>query len=144
MNKALALGIAAAIGLAGQPATAGDNAGMKYFVFPRLEAVWVDRDRDLDDGFQLGMGFGVGVNERWNFEFNLYRGWHDGPPASGDADFTAFTVNGAADFLSRGQGLALLPARRRPAVQGLRRPGPQRGRDRRGGPRPADRHLREG
>jgi OmpA-OmpF porin, OOP family len=98
MNKALALGIAAAIGLAGQPATAGDTAGMKYFVFPRLEAVWVDRDRDLDDGFQLGLGFGVGVNERWNFEFNLYRGWHDGPPTTGNADFTAFTVNGLRIF----------------------------------------------
>jgi OOP family OmpA-OmpF porin len=94
MSKALTLGVAAALGLASLPASAGDNAGMKYFIFPRAEAVWVDRDRDLDDGFQVGLGAGVGVNERWNFEFVLSQGWHDGPSSGdGDGEFTAFTLN---------------------------------------------------
>jgi len=93
MNKAIALGVATAIGLAGLPAQAGDNAGMKYLVFPRVDMVIVDRDRNVDDGYQIGAGFGFGLNERWNFELNLAQGWHEGPAVPGKLETTSFLIN---------------------------------------------------
>ncbi len=114
MNKAIALGVAAAIGLASLPATAGDTAGMKYLVFPKLEAAWVDADRNVDDGYQFGVGAGVGLSEKWNVELNLFKGFHDGPPSTGNLEITGFSVNGlrifypeakASPFFSIGTGL---------------------------------------
>lgn len=114
MNKAIALGIAAAIGLTSLAASAGDTAGMKYIILPKADFVWVDRDRGVDDALQYGFGYGIGLNEKWNLEFNAFRADHDGPASSGDMETTGLTVSGlrifypeakASPFLSLGMGV---------------------------------------
>lgn len=114
MNKAIALGIAVAFGLTSLAASAGDLAGMKYVVLPKVEGAWVDRERGVDDGLQFGAGFGIGLNERWNLEFNAFSADHDGPGSSNDLDITGITVSGmrlfypeakASPYLSLGFGM---------------------------------------
>jgi len=109
----IALATGAAIGLASLPASAGDVAGMTYAIAPTLEGVWVDRDRNVDDGLQYGLGAGRGLSEKWNVEAAIFRSQLDAPQ-SGSFEMSGITISGlrlffpeskASPFLSFGAGL---------------------------------------
>ena len=117
MKRIIVLATTAALGAAAMPALASDVSGMTYVIFPRVEAVGLDSERDFKDEIQLGVGAGYGISRNWAVELNATRSQHGhvGNPDF-DMDLTGISISAlrifAADskvspFVSLGYGALL-------------------------------------
>jgi OOP family OmpA-OmpF porin len=71
----LSIATAAALALA-QGAHAGSDPGSTY-IAPSIQGVWVDDDRNVDDGLGAGLGFGYVASPKWNFEVGVHGSGHE-------------------------------------------------------------------
>ena len=100
MKRALMLSLAAAIGVAGTGAFAGDDAG-SWYVSPMLQYHLMDNDKALKDNFGYQAGVGYNLPYAWAIEGNFSQGDFGVKSTAAARRLSAYSIDIAKNFLER-------------------------------------------
>src|SRR4030081_3167758 len=98
MKRALMLSLAAAIGVAGTSAFAGDDAG-SWYLSPMLQYHLMDNDKALKDNFGYQAGVGYNLPDAWAIEGNFSQGDFGVKSTAAARRLSVYSIDIAKKFL---------------------------------------------